>query len=89
MPIVAIVFVALIQVTIGTSLIVREIAYWNNQLKAILRVEIIFFAAIGLIFATLYLAKLHYVWLLPPAAASLLLRLVLFARIKHERIPIS
>ena len=88
-PIVAIVFVALIQVTIGTSLIVREIAYWNNQLKAILRVEIIFFAAIGLIFATLYLAKLHYVWLLPPAAASLLLRLVLFARIKHERIPIS
>lgn len=87
-PVVAIGFVALIQVTLGTSLIVREIAYWNNQLKAILRVELIFLAAIGAIFAALYLARLDYVWLLPPAAAALLLRLFLFAHIKHERIPI-
>lgn len=88
-PVAAILFVALMQITLGTSLIVREIAYWNNQLRAILRVEIVFFVAIAAIFAALYVAKLNYVWLLPPAAATLLLRLFLFARIEHERIPIS
>jgi hypothetical protein len=85
----AVVLVAIMQVTIASISIAREIAYWHNQLRAILRVEMIFFASVVAIFALLYLVHLNYVWLLIPAAGALLLRLVLLARIPHERLPIS
>lgn len=88
-PFAVIALVAVIQVALGMSLIVREIAYWNNQLKAILRVEIVFLGLIALILGALGLFRLHYAWLVLAAMGAILLRLLMMLRISTRRLPIK
>jgi hypothetical protein len=88
-PLLAILLVALIQVAVGSTSIVREIAYWNNQIRAILRVELFFFAMVVGIFGSLALLNISYVWLLAAAAVTLSVRLFLLMRIDPRRLPIT
>lgn len=88
-PILVIMLVAIEQVTIAVSNVVREIAYWNNRLNDILRAEIVFFLAVSAIFAALLAIKPHFGWLLLAGVVALIVRLFLLARIPHQRLGIA
>jgi hypothetical protein len=85
---VVVLLVAIEQVIIATSSIPREIAYWNNQIGKLIKIEMIFLALIALMFGFSLLVETEYVWLLAFATCALAARLILLAGVGRERISI-
>lgn len=87
-PVAVLLLVAVVQVTLATSAIAREIIYWRNQLRALLHVEMAFLTMVGCIFGVLYFLNPNYVFLIAAGALALLVRLFLLSRVSNETLPI-
>lgn len=88
-PVVLFFFIAVSQISLATTLVAREVVYWNNQIKAALKVEVTYLSIITTSFLALSFLEMGYLWLLAAAASALIVRLVMFAKIVPERAPIK
>lgn len=88
-PAILFLFIAITQISLAATLISREIVYWNNQINAALKVEIIYLSIVTTAFLVISTLGLNYLWMLACSAFALMLRLALFARITPARTTIQ
>jgi hypothetical protein len=77
--------ISTIQLCLATTMISREIIYWNNQIKQALSVEVKYLILLSAMFAALYALGAEYLSFMAAAALALTVRMLMFASIKPDR----
>jgi hypothetical protein len=77
--------ISTIQLCLATTMISREIVYWNNQIKEALSVEVKYLMLLSMMFGGLYALGAGYLSFMAAAALALFVRMMMFASINPNR----